>query len=259
MPTLDERSCPDPQLIFTFVILKMELREIGKRLRKLSWDSLMAAVDKVPRRNQMVESGCHAATCDWEEYGVSERRLEIPRQSNRHDSAPSAFMERRTEIAAGGSAKAKTQVCAGDVARGILGPDSGATISNVLVVRTDGSLPLKRTEIHLKASEQVPAVFNQLLTALQSSGFDFEAARISGIPATEIWLTSSLDNRKKTWLYCGASGGVDGFRNGSPGPILREPKLNEPAVHSQDTVAVDSEPPGFVRIQQQRAIKGRNP
>jgi hypothetical protein len=203
MPTFDERYCPDPRLIFTFEILKMELREIGKRLRQLSWDSLMAAVDKGPRRNQIVES-------------------------HRHDSAPSAFMERKTEIAAVGSAKAKTQVCAGDIARGILGPDSGATISNVLVVRTNGSLPLKRTEIHLKAPEQVPAVFNQLLTALQSSGVPFEAARISGIPATEIWLTSSLDNRKKTWLYCGATGGVDGFRNGSPRPILRETKLNEP-------------------------------
>lgn len=205
----------------------MGLREIRKRLKTL-WDSLIGTVEKMPERNQIPSSGSHAAAYDWEEYGVSERRLEIPCESNGHDPASSALMERQAEIAVGGSAKDKTQVSAGDVARGILGPDSGATITNVLVVRPDGSMPLKRTEIHLQDPEQVPAVFNLLSTALQNRGFEFRAARISGLPATEIWLTSPLDNQKQTWLFCGAIRGAGGFRNPSPRPTLHETRLNTP-------------------------------
>jgi hypothetical protein len=184
----------------------MGLRDIRKRLRKLCWGSLMGTVDKVPEGNQIFESGGHAAEREWKEYRVSERRLEVPCETKGHDAAALAFMQCKTEIAAGLGAQGKTQVCAGDIVRGILGPDSGATISNVLVVGTDALMPLKRTEIHLEAPEQVPAVFNLLSTALQNSGFDFHSTRSFGIPATEIWLTSPLDNQKKTWLSCGTNG-----------------------------------------------------
>jgi hypothetical protein len=231
----------------------MWLREIRKRLKKL-WDSLMGTVEKVLEWNQIPSSGSHAAACDWEEYRFSERRLEGPCESNGHDPTSSAFMARKAEIAAG-SAKDKTQVSAGDVARGILGPDSGATISNVLVVRPDGAMPLKRTEIHLQDPEQVPAVFKLLSTALQNSGFEFRAARISGMPATEIWLTAPLDNQTKTWLFCGANRGADGFRNSSHRPTLHETRLNKPgSVFSRHTSRRFGKL-GLSRVQHEQAKK----
>jgi hypothetical protein len=182
-----------------FEISTMGIREIRKQLRRLYWVSLMGTIDKVPERNQIFEAGSRAAGCDWEEHGISERRLEMLCATKGRPGAP---MQLKTTIV---DAQGKTQICAGDIAQGILGPDSGATISNVLVVGPDGSMPLKRTEIHLEAPEQVPAVFNLLSTALQNSGFEFHAARSSAIPAAEIWLTSPLDNQKKTWLSCGAN------------------------------------------------------
>jgi hypothetical protein len=205
-----------------FEILTIGIREIRKQLRRLYWVSLMGTIDKVPERNQIFEGGSHAAACDWEEHSISERRLEILCATKGRPGAP---MQLKTEIV---DAQGKTQICASDIAQEILGPGSGATISNVLVVGTDGSMPLKRTEIHLEAPEQVPAVFNLLSTALQNSGFEFHAARSSAIPAAEIWLTSPLDNQKKTWLSCGANRGKDGFRNCGPTPTLREARLNNP-------------------------------
>jgi hypothetical protein len=103
-----------------------------------------------------------------------------------------------------GSAGAPANECvsAGDIAREILGPDSGAIISNVLVVGANHSKPLKRMKIRFDHSRQVPAFFNLLATALKSGGVDFHTTRISSIPPTEIWLTSSLDNGKKTLLSC---------------------------------------------------------
>lgn len=100
------------------------------------------------------------------------------------------------------SAPAKECVSASDLAREILGPDSGATISNVLVVGTNHSKPLKRMKIHFDQPKQVPAFFNLLATALKSGGFDFHTTRISSIPPTEIWLTCPLDDEKKTLLSC---------------------------------------------------------
>jgi len=182
----------------------MGLRDIRKRLRKLCWGSLMGPVDKVPEGNQIFESGGHAAAREWKEYRVSERRLEVPCETKGHDAAALAFMQCKTEIAAGVGAQGKTQVCAGDIARGILGPDSGATISNVLVLGTEGSTPLKRMEIHFEDPKQVPSMLNLLAVALQSSGFDFRAVRNLGIPTTEIWLSTPLDDGKKTLLSCAA-------------------------------------------------------
>jgi hypothetical protein len=103
-----------------------------------------------------------------------------------------------------GSAGAPANECvsAGDIAREILGPDSGAIISNVLVVGANHSKPLKRMKIRFDHPRQVPAFFNLLATALKSGGVDFHTTRISSIPPTEIWLTSSLDNGKKTLLSC---------------------------------------------------------
>jgi len=154
----------------------MLLREIGRRLGKLSWLRLMGATDDVPKRNG----------------------------ANGHGTASSAPMRRKTEKPACASASADKNVSPGDIARKILGANSGATINKVLVVGTGGSEPVTRMEIHFADPERVPAVFTSLAATLQSSGFDLNRLGNSRIPATEIWLTYPLNDRNKTLLSCAA-------------------------------------------------------
>ena len=76
-------------------------------------------------------------------------------------------------------------------------------------------------EIHFADPEQVPAAFNSLATALQSSGFDFNSLGNSSVPETEIWLTYPLNDRNKTLLSCAARVGeqqaaVVAVQSGSP-------------------------------------------
>jgi len=173
----------------------MGLREIRQSLEKLYRRFLSTgAVENGPEMNHKPESGSHAGTCDWERCQGSEQRYGIRCELNRHVAAP-ASMQRKTDIAGGDTDK--RPVCASDIARGILEANSGADISNVLVIGNNGSPRLKRTEIHFDDPEQVRACFKLLEAALKSSGIDFQAAQSSEIPATEIWLTCLLEDRKK--------------------------------------------------------------
>lgn len=121
-----------------------------------------------------------------------------------HRAGSSAPMLRKKDKPAPASASTGKNVSPGDIARRILAATSKATISKVLVVGADGSEPVTRMEIHFADPEQVPAAFNSLATALQSSGFDFNSLGNSRIPVTEIWLTYPLNDRNKTWLSCAA-------------------------------------------------------
>ena len=154
----------------------MLLREIGRRLGKLSWLRLMGAAEGVPERNA----------------------------ANGHGAASSAPMRRKTDKPACASASADKNVSPGDIARRILGTNSGATINKVLVVGTGGSEPVTRMEIHFADPERVPAAFTSLAATLQSSGFDLNTLGNSSIPATEIWLTYPVNDRNKTLLSCAA-------------------------------------------------------
>jgi hypothetical protein len=133
-----------------------------------------------------------------------ERRLEVRHGANDHGVASSAPMWWKTDKAARASASAGKNVSPGDIARRILGANSGATISKVLVVGTDGSEPVTRMEIHFADRERVPAAFTSLAATLQDSGFDLNTLGNSSIPATEIWLTYPLNDRNKTLLSCAA-------------------------------------------------------
>jgi len=150
----------------------MLLREIGRRLGKLSWLRLMGATEDVPKRNG----------------------------ANGHGTASSAPMRRKTDKPACASASAGKNVSPGDIARRILGANSGATINKVLVVGTGGSEPAARMKIHFADPERVPVAFTSLAATLQSSGFDLNTVENSSIPATEIWLTYPLTDRNKTLL-----------------------------------------------------------
>jgi hypothetical protein len=121
-----------------------------------------------------------------------------------HGAAPSTPMRRKKDKPAHASAPAGKNVSPGDIARRILGANSDATISKVLVVGADGSEPVTRMEIHFADPERVPAAFNSLADTLQSSGFDLNTLGNSSIPATEIWLTYPLNDRNKTLLSCAA-------------------------------------------------------
>ena len=111
-------------------------------------------------------------------------------------------MQQRADVAGNKS------LSASEVARRLLGPNPTVAISNVLVFGTMGSTLLKRMEIRLGDPEDVPATFELLALALQRSGVDFHAVRNPGIPPTEIWLTSPLDDVKKTLLSCAAMAGA---------------------------------------------------
>jgi hypothetical protein len=142
----------------------MLLREIGRRLGKLSWLRLMGAAGDVPEWNGA--NGYGPADC--------------------------------------ANASAGKNVSPGDIARKILGADSGAAINKVLVVGTGGSEPVTRMEIHFPDPERIPAAFTSLAATLESSGFDLNTLENSSIPATEIWLTYPLNDRNKALLSCAA-------------------------------------------------------
>jgi hypothetical protein len=187
----------------------MLLREIGRRLGKLSWLRLMGAAEDVPERNQILECGGQiaACTCNSERRKGSERRFEVrhgANGANGRGTASSAPLRRKTDKPACASASAGKNVSPGDIARRILGANSGATISKVLVVGTDGSEPVTRMEIHFADPERVPAAFTSLAATLQSSGFDLNTLGNSSMPASEIWLTYPLNDRNKTLLSCAA-------------------------------------------------------
>ena len=181
----------------------MLLREIGRRLGKLSWLRLISPTEDVPERNQILECGGQIAACNSERRKGSERRFEVRNGANGHGSA-SAPMRRKTDNHACVNASVGKYVSPGDIARRILGANSGATINKVLVVGTDGSEPVTRMEIHFAEPERVPAAFTSLAATLQSSGFDLNTLGNSSIPATEIWLTYPLNDRNKTLLSCAA-------------------------------------------------------
>jgi hypothetical protein len=193
----DERGHPATSLRD----LRMLLREIGRLLRKLSRLRRMGASETVPERNQILECG---AACSSERRNGSEPRSEVRHGANGHGTPPSAPIRRKTEKPACASASAGKNVSPGDIARRILGANSGATISKVLVVGTDRSELVTRMEIRFADPERVPATFTSLAATLQSSGFDLNTLGNSSIPIAEIWLTYPLNDRNKTLLSCAA-------------------------------------------------------
>ena len=179
----------------------MGLQEIRQFIGKLWWRLLMGTSENVPERNQILESPSHPPACDQEQRKGPDPLFGMPRQVNGRGSASSTSMQRKRESIADPGPRAK-YVCVLDIAREISERNSGATISNVLVVGTNGSPRHKRMKIHFNDPAQVPAAFNSLAAALKSKGFNLQTARSSSIPATQIWLTSPLEDPKRTLLSC---------------------------------------------------------
>lgn len=182
----------------------MKLGAIHQALARVRERLLMGTVEKVPEWNQTCEFDCRATACDWEKWKVCKRRLEAPCEIHGQVAASFAPTQHRADTPDGACEQANKCVSASDVAREVLGGNSSANISNVLVLGTEGSTPLKRMEIHLEDPKQVPATLRLLAAALKDSGLDFHAAPNPGVPATEIWLTSPLHNGKKALLSCAA-------------------------------------------------------
>jgi hypothetical protein len=197
----------------------MGLRNLRQRLANLGCRFLMVRVHKLPDRNHVAESLSRATASGWEGGRGSDSSVRTLDTANGQVTRSSESTQRKTNVAAGASAPARKHLCAGDVARGLLAANARVSISNVLVVGTDGSTPLKRMEIHLDEPELVPAVFDSLAGTLQSSGFDFRAARSPDIPVTDIWLTCPLDDPRKTLLSRAAfqTAGVEAGVTAQPG------------------------------------------
>ena len=183
----------------------MGLREICQRLGKLYCRLVMSKVEYVSEWKQTSEFDCRAMACDWNKSRGSERRLVTPCEVHAQQAASLPMSRRRTDVPAGARTPANKRVTASDVARGVLGANSAATVSNVLVLGTEGSTPFTRMEIRFEDPKQVPSMIKLLAVALQTNGFDFRAVRHPGIPTTEIWLSIPLDDGKKTLLSCAAT------------------------------------------------------
>ena len=116
-------------------------------------------------------------------------------------SAPMRFTTATTSTAHASPEKA---LGAGDVVRFLLGPNSVARISNILVVGREDSAPMKRMEMRFGDPEQVPVLFGLLASALTASGFTLKTSRQADIPPNEIRLTCPLGGEKKILLCCAA-------------------------------------------------------
>ena len=178
----------------------MGLRDIRQRLNKLWW-RLMGTGENVAEPGHIFEP---AGTFDREECRGCEQQLGTSRGADGQAAPSLPSTQMRADIP---PEQAKQHVWASDIAKGILGVNSGASISNVLVVGNESSPPLKRMEIHFHDPSQVPAVFNLLAATFESSGVDFLSVRDPGIPPTDIWLISPLQDRTKTVLSCPALSG----------------------------------------------------
>jgi hypothetical protein len=176
----------------------MGLREIRHQVAKLCLRLLAGTVDGVPVWNQLCEFDRGATARDRGKSEGFARGISPSGEFREQFDASFASTQRRADI------RADKCLSASDVAR-ILGPDSSAAISNVLVLGTENCTPLKRMEIRLKDPKDVPATLNLLAVELQRSGIELRAVWHPGIPATEIWLTSPLHDRNKTLLSRAAS------------------------------------------------------
>jgi hypothetical protein len=182
----------------------MGLREICQSLRKLCRSLLKRTIQHVPECNQIFELASNATACDWEKSNGGEPPLGSSRETDGQAAPSVPSRQMRADMP---PEQAKQHIWASDIAKGILGVNSGASISNVLVVGNDSTPPLKRMEIHFHDPSQVPAVFNLLAATFQSSGVDFLSVRDPGIPPTDIWLICPLQDRTKTVLSCPALSG----------------------------------------------------
>lgn len=198
----------------------MGLREIRHQVAKLCWRWLVGTVERVPEWKQIREFDCRATAYDWAKWEAYERACRAPGEGQGQVAASFAPTLRTADIAG------SKCLSASDVARRVLGPNSTAAVSNVLVLGTKGSTPLKRMEIHLRDPKEVPATLNLLVVAFERSGVDFRAVRNPGVPATEIWLTSPLHDGKKTLLSCAA---LVSEQTGQPGVVL----AGSPRKHAQ--------------------------
>jgi len=167
----------------------------------LPW--MIKTVESFAGQKRTMEHDSRIEACGWNRpAGLGGQLGMYPEMEDR--PAPTCA-QRTLEAAARAVTPVKKQFRADDIAREILGTGSAATISNVLVIGSEGFPSFKRVQIRVSDPGQVPAVFTLLATALQSSGIDFNTARNSSIPAAEIWLVCPLNGWSRTLLSCAAA------------------------------------------------------
>jgi hypothetical protein len=186
----------------------MRLGKIRHTITRICWRLLVGTVETVPESNQICEFDCRATECDWEKWERCERRLSGYGAVRGPGAASFPLMQPSANGTAGISEEDRKCLSASDVAKTVLGSNSSASISNVLVLGTEGSTPLKRVEISFADPDEVPDRLTSLASAFERNGVEFRAVWNPAMPATEIWLTSPLHDGRKTLLSCAASVGA---------------------------------------------------
>jgi len=176
----------------------MGVRQIRHSLTTFCWRLLMGTAEKVPKRKELFGVNGSPA-CDGEKRNCSGARGEV----GSWVATPTGNVQVKRNTTHKAGVHANQETWAADIATQILESTSGATISNVLVLGTHGSSPLKRTEIRFDHPEKIPPMLASLAAALERSGVEFRTSHNPDMPATEIWLTSPLEDRKKMLVSCG--------------------------------------------------------
>lgn len=210
----------------------MGFRQIWQRIGKLWWlrsRRAISTVESFARRKQTIECGSRAEACGWERSTGAERQFEMRAEMEGRAATASACTQRILEKAARAGTSGKKQFRADDIAQEVLGTDSAAAISNVLVIGSEGFPSFKRMQIRFADPRQVPAIFTLLAAALRSGGVDFSTTRNSSIPAAEIWLACPLNDWHKTLLSCAAPIGEQTVPDVLARPVSRETRLESRA------------------------------
>ncbi|HET9285391.1 MAG TPA: hypothetical protein VFR24_25860 [Candidatus Angelobacter sp.] len=196
---------------------------IRQHLEKL-WSRWTKTVESFTRQKQTIEctsrvgaGGQRPAEIGWQ-FGTRSGVKDTA------DATPSGTQRTLEMPGRAGALSVRKQFRADEIAREILGTSSAATISNVLVIGSEGFPSFKRVQIRFDDPRQVPAVFILLATALQSAGVDFNTTRNSSIPSAEIWLVSPLDDWSRTVLSCAAPIGEQPIPDTLSRPASREPR-----------------------------------
>lgn len=205
----------------------MGLWEIRQRLGKLwalcsRW--MVKTVESFAGRKQRIGCVSRDQACGWEQPAELGRQFAMRSEVKDRAAASPGCTQRKLEVVARADAPVEKQFRADEIAREILGTSSAATISNVLVIGSEGFPSFKRVQIRFDDPRQVPAVFILLATALQSAGVDFNTTRNSSIPSAEIWLVSPLDDWSRTVLSCAAPIGEQPIPDTLSRPASREPR-----------------------------------
>lgn len=180
----------------------MGVTKIRQSLATLYRLLIVSAVRKARERDHDVHTGSHDNPHSHSSKN-SEKSVDNGNQLCSEVAVSNPLLQHRPHPAYPVQMNAKRKLSASTIISTVLGDHSAINVSNTLVIQSDISTPLKRTEIHLDRAEQVRAMLEPLVSALKNTGFDLHVMSSARVPATDIWLIQPLDDEKQLLLSCG--------------------------------------------------------